>query len=421
MVWHDNRSWAAAAAALLIAAACQAAPTPSLTAGPAPTPTPLPTATLPGPTPIAEIGPGEGALNLIVRPGYAESGANDATYDWITPFEKETGCTVSAFEAGTSDQILSKAKQEGGAEWDGLSAPGDATLRLIGDGLVQPVDVEALFPAWQQLWPPLQGPDHNTVNGIHYGVSHGWAANLLMWNASVVQPAPTSWQVVYDLDTPFKGRVTAYDSAISIADAALYLSTARPDLGILDPYELSRSQFDAAVELLKAQRPLVGAYWGTPLDEISDFRDQTAVLGAAWPNQLRVLQTEHPPVPVEAMLPVEGATARADTWLLVAGAKHPNCMLRWMAWVISPEVQKQVAEYAAEAPANLESCRLLDEHPGPFGFGGFCAFHHAADEVFAREVRFWKTPLSDCGDGRVDECVDYSVWLQQWDEIKAAG
>jgi len=259
------------------------------------------------------------------------------------------------------------------------------------------------------------------VDGLHYGISQGWTANLLMWNTGVVKPAPTSWRAVYEPAPAERGKVTAYDSPISIADAALYLSDTNHGLGITDPYELTRPQFDAAVALLKAQRALIGGYWGTPLDEIGAFSQGDAVIGSAWPDQLHLLRSQDPPIPVKAILPTEGTTGWADTWMLLSGARHPNCMLRWMAWMVSPQVQKMTAEFVGEAPANLAACGPLDDHHGPLGFAGFCTFHHVNDEAFSGLVQFWKTPLADCGDARGDACVDASEWIQQWDQIKAAG
>ena len=77
----------------------------------------------------------------------------------------------------------------------------------------------------------------------------------------MVKPAPDSWGVVFDPNSPYKGKVTAYDSPIYIADAALYLMTTQPDLGIKNPYALDEKQFHAAVDLLKEQRPMIGEYW----------------------------------------------------------------------------------------------------------------------------------------------------------------
>jgi putative spermidine/putrescine transport system substrate-binding protein len=370
---------------------------------------------------IDTIGAGEGELNLIIWPGYAEDGSNAPEYDWVHPFEQETGCQIKTLKvAGSSDEMVTLMHQGGGTLYDGLSASGDATIRLIKDGLIAAVDVQKLFPDWQNLWDPMKSPPHNTIDGIHYGVSHGWGANLLMWNTDVVTPDPTSWSVVFDPSSPYSGKVTAYDYAIYIADAALYLSKTKPDLNITDPYELTQAQFDASVALLKDQRKVIGKYWGTYTDNITDFEQGTSVLGTTWPYQVSVLQAEDPPIPVKATLPTEGATGWADTWMMSANAAHPNCMLKWMGWMIRPTTQQQVAEYFGEAPANLAACPLMDSNPGPYGFEGFCDFQHASDAAYAQNVKFWKTPLADCGDSRGTTCIDFSQWVKAWTEIKAA-
>src|SRR5690606_35872204 len=49
----------------------------------------------PGGDAIDEIGEGEGELNLIIWAGYAERGEVDPGFDWVTPFEEETGCQVN--------------------------------------------------------------------------------------------------------------------------------------------------------------------------------------------------------------------------------------------------------------------------------------------------------------------------------------
>ncbi len=370
---------------------------------------------------IDTIGAGEGELNLIVWPGYAESGANVPEYDWVHPFETKTGCKVKTIkEAGASDEMVTLIRQ--GGQYDGLSASGDATVRLIKDGLVAAVDVEKLFPEWKNFWGPMQAPVHNTINGVHYGTSHGWGANLLMWNTSKVATAPTSWSAVFETNPvpAYAGKVTAYNYAIYIADAALYLATKDPSLGITDPYELTQPQFDAAVALLKDQKAkLIGKYWGTYGENIADFEQDLSEIGTTWPYQVGALKAEDPAIPVEAVLPAEGATGWADTWMLAKDAAHPNCMLMWMDWMSQPEQQQKVAEYFGEAPANLKACDLIEANPGPYGYKGFCADQHASDEAFAAAIKFWKTPLADCGDARGTTCTDFSKWVSAWDEILA--
>ena len=422
----QRRLGGAIAIAAMIASACSsgsptAAPGTTTPATTAPgTAAPATAAATTPPNVIGTIGAGEGELDIIVWPGYAEDGSNVKEYDWVHPFEDKTGCQIkNRHEAGSSDEMVNLIRQGG---YDGLSASGDATVRLIKDGLVSGVDVEKLFAEWKNFWGPMQGPVHNTIDGVHYGISHGWGANLLMWNKDVVTTPPTSWSAVFASDPlpSYAGKVTAYNYAIYIADAALYLSKTNPALGITDPYELTQPQFDASVALLKDQhKNLIGKYWGTYGENITDFDQGVSVIGTTWPYQVGALQAEDPPINVDAILPAEGATGWADTWMLSKTAKHPNCMLMWMDWMSQPGTQQQVAEYFGEAPANLAACPLMDATPGPYGYKGFCDFNHASDDAYAAQVKFWKTPLADCGDTRGATCIDFSKWVSAWDEVLA--
>jgi len=406
-------SAASAPASESAAASASRSPEASLTGGEYGTMTPLKPA-----VDLSKVGgAGEGALNIIVWGGYAENGSNEKAYDWVHPFESETGCKVNAKVGNTSDEMVSLLRQGGGATYDGVSASGDATNRLIANGDVVAIDPSTI-PGFGDVAPFLQNAPHYVVGGKHYGVPHGWGGNLLMYRTDVVSPKPTSWAVVFDPQqaAPYKGHITDYDSPIYIADAALYLKTARPELGITDPYELTQEQFDAAVELLHNQRPLVGKDWSLFSDEINNFTDKTSVIGTTWPYQVNALKGTK--VPVDSVVPTEGITGWADTWMMSAHAPHPNCMQKWMAWMITPEVQAQVAENFGEAPANPKACKYLDAGYGPYAFKNFCTLFGVNDQSFYSAIEFWKTPLADCGDERGTTCVDYSVWTQKWTEIK---
>ena len=61
---------------------------------------------------------------------------------WVNPFQKQTGCQVTAKYAGSSDEMVALMSQGGDSQYDLVSASGDASLRLIYSKLVQPVNVE---------------------------------------------------------------------------------------------------------------------------------------------------------------------------------------------------------------------------------------------------------------------------------------
>jgi putative spermidine/putrescine transport system substrate-binding protein len=376
------------------AAACSSNSSTSTTTGAAGSSQTPPTASQ---TPPTSVGKGEGQLNLIAWEGYAQP-------QWVKPFEQQTGCQVHAKYAGSSGEMVSLMANGGGGQYDMVSASGDADLRLIYGGDVKPVNVK-LVPGWQQFRPFLQAPGFNTIDGVHYGTSLQFGPNVLLYSTKTFPTAPTSWSVIYD--SKYKGQITVPNNPIQIADAALYLETAQPNLGITDPYELTQTQFNAAIALLKSQKPLITKYWNLASDEINLFQSGTATVGAAWPYQTITLKANN--AAVAETIPSQGATGWADSWLMATKAPHPNCAYKWMQWVSTPTVQAQQAISFGETPANSQACPVMNQLQA-----GSCAGYHAdqPDAYFA-SIKFWKTPLATCGNGKTD-CVPYSQWTNAW-------
>jgi putative spermidine/putrescine transport system substrate-binding protein len=354
---------------------------------------------------MTELGAGEGRVDLIAWAGYVEDGSTDPKVDWVTDFESETGCQVNVKVGNTSDEMVTLMRT---GNYDGVSASGDATLRLIAAGDVAPVNTD-LIENYADVYEGLKDQPHNSVDGQMYGVPHGRGANLLMWRTDMVDPAPDSWGVVFDENSPYKGKVTAYDSPIYIADAALYLMKTQPDLKIENPYSLDDEQFQAAVDLLKGQRGIIGEYWSDYTKEQAAFASGNSVVGTTWQVIANLLAADK--VKIETTLPKEGATGWSDTWMIASKAKHPNCMYMWMNHIISPKANAAVAEWFGEAPSNAKSCA---ETADP----NHCDTYHAADEEYFKQVWYWTTPTKECLDGRGPICKDYSEWVQAWTEIK---
>jgi putative spermidine/putrescine transport system substrate-binding protein len=367
---------------------------------------------------LQSVGKTEGQLNLIAWPGYVAD-------PWQSDFEKQTGCQIKLREAGTSDEMVDQMRT---GQWDGVSASGNASLRLVAGGDVDPVNLD-LIPNYETIYDDLKNQPYNTVDGVHYGVPHGRGANLLMWNPDDVKPNPKSWGVILDPSqaSKYKGQISVYDDSVYIADAALYLKAHNPDLGIDNPYELDDEQFNAAVDLLKQQQPNVGEYWADAAKQVQSFANEDVVVGTTWQYQYFALRAENAPVAAspasEGFLPEEGATGWSDTWMISSQAEHPNCMYKWMDFIVSPLANAEVAQYFGEAPAQSKSCepatfskatKALEYPPDP----KFCDNYHAGDPGFWDKVYYWITPVADCGDDRGDVCKDNNEWVSAWTEIK---
>ena len=146
-------------------------------------------------------------------------------------------------------------------EYDGVSASGNTSVRLMAAGDVAPVNPE-LLPNYadvtEGIKPVVQLEGRRAVRRT----ARPWA-ELLVFRTDDVTPAPDSWWRHLGRRTrEYKGKISIYDDSIFIADAALYLKATQPDLGIENPYQLTQEQFDASVALLKKLAPNVGELVG---------------------------------------------------------------------------------------------------------------------------------------------------------------
>ena len=352
---------------------------------------------------MTEIGEGEGEVSIVAWPGYIERGETDPAYDWVTQFEADTGCKVTVKSAATSDEMVA-LMNEGG--FDLVTASGDASNRLIAGGKVQPVNTN-LIPSWSTVDERLQNAPWHTVDGVHYGVPYQWGPNVLMYNTNAFSTPPDSWNVVFEEQTfsdgqSNKGRVQAYDGPIYIADAALYLMATRPELGISDPYELNRDQFNAALDLLRGQRELINRYWHDAFIQMDDFKNEGVVASGSWPFQVNLLAFEGQPI--ASVFPKEGVTGWADTTMMHVEAPHPNCAYKWLEWSLNPKLQGDLAAWFGSVPAVPAACDG-NELLGPEGCktNGIDNFD---------QVHFWRTPVTQCESQ--GECVPYHEWVTNY-------
>ena len=178
-------------------------------------------------------------------------------------------------------------------------------------------------------------------------------------------------------------QVTAYDSPIFIADAAVYLMATQPDLGITDPYALDQTQFDAAIALLEQQKAIVGEYWSDYTKPIEAFKSGTTAVGTTWQVIANLAQAEG--AQVEAIKPEEGATGWSDTWMVAkdtrtstaptcgsTGSPRPRRTPRWPSGSVRPRPTRR--------PASSPRTRTT------------ATTFHADDDDYWEDVYYWNTP-----------------------------
>ena len=250
-----------------------------------------------GGTALAEmptsVGEGEGQVDIVAWPGYIERGETDKDYDWVTEFEKETGCKVNVKTAGTSDEMVA-LMNEGG--FDLVTASGDASLRLIAGKHGAADQHRRSSRAGRPSTSGCRTRPGTPSTASTTACPTSGARTCSMYNTKVFKEAPKSWNVVFEEQNlpdgkRNKGRVQAYrrpdlhrrrravpDEARSRNSASRIRTSS------------TRTSTRRRSSCCAQQRTLVGRYWHDAIVQIDDFKNEGVVASGSWPFQVNMLQ-----------------------------------------------------------------------------------------------------------------------------------
>jgi spermidine/putrescine-binding protein len=109
--------------------------------------------------------------------------------------------------------------------------------------------------------------------------------------------------------------------------------------------------------------------------------------------------------PIATVVPVEGATGWADSTMMHAEAKNPNCAYLWLEHSLNPKLQGDLAAWFGSVPSVPAACKgnklLGDDGCSRQGFDAF------------EKISFWRTPVSACKT-QAAGCVPYHRWVTDY-------
>jgi putative spermidine/putrescine transport system substrate-binding protein len=394
----------ALAAALVLLAGCSGTPAGAPHAAAAAPATASPSSTA---SPV----PARGVIRLVVEPGPVQNGNVDPQVDWVTPFEKQTGCVVELRNASTDAQAVNDVNRGiGRSYYDGVLGSPEVLGQLAAARALQPLDVQRIA-GYAALSPRLRSAPSELFGGQVYGMPYSWDSYVTGYDVGQVQPAPQSWSALFAPASAarYAGKIILPDSPVTLALAALYLKSAEPSLGISDPFELTKPQLAAAVQAVSAVRPSVGTFWDQDSVVVGQLGDGQDLLGAVLSHQIvemsrAGLPTAGVPSPTAAAGPGT-VVGEVLSWMVTSKAPETDCMYRWLSWSASASVQERVSAWTANAPASPAACR------GPAAAN--CAEFHESGLAAARNIVFDHLPAIDCGTGQTG-CTGYAQWQADW-------
>lgn len=319
-------------------------------------------------------------LTAIVWEGYTDP-------SFTHTFEEQTGCTVKATYAGSSDEMFAKFRAGGGRTYDIVSASGDITERLYKAGLVRPIDTSKL-QHYDTVFTSFQGGKWNTFDGQPYGVTFAWGPNVLVYNTQKVKTAPTSWDVLFD--AAYAGKISLPDNPMTIADVALWL-------GKSDPYDLTEADLAEVKDKLLALRPNVRKFWTTAGELANLFQSGEIVLAHAWP--LTYTQLSNEGFPIGSVSPKGKLTGWTDSWMISKNSRNADVAYQWIDFILSGEGQKGVMDVTGYSGATTLGAEAIGPEKAHELFMDDLSLH--------AQINMWQS------------VKNYDQWVQLWNEIRS--
>ena len=325
-----------------------------------------------------------GELNVLTWEGYTDP-------SFVEPFEKASGCKLTATYVGSNDEFPAKLATGGGA-YDLVSPSIDTTSILRKMGLVEALDVSKLTH-WNELYEPFRNHGGVTHEGTVYGVPIAWGSIAFMYMKDKFPTPPTSAAIMWDKS--LAGKISMWDDKTEIYITARLLFGKNVDV-----YDLSDEQLEKVKQKLIEQKPLVRKYWSTAGELVNLYANGEVWISNTWGGYQSALLAEQGIEMVE-FIPEENADGWADAWQMVKDTPNADCAMQWLNYVISPEGQcgvVGVTGYSGSNPVALKTC--LDD-------AQFSALHQD-DFNYINSLDLWQEPT------RVDK------YIEIWNAVKAA-
>jgi putrescine transport system substrate-binding protein len=282
--------------------------------------------------------------------------------DTIKNFEKETGIKVR-YDVFDSNEVLHAKLVAGKTGYD-IVVPSSYWGKVQADGgLLRKLDKSQL-PNLKNLDPSFQEQLAALDPGNQYMVDWLWGFTTVGINVDKVKaalggmPMPeNAWDLVFKPEYISKLKscgVSYLDSPTDIVPAALHY---------LGKPAFSRNQADYAgvAPLLKSVRPYVTLFSSSGY--INDMASGSICVALGWSGDINIAKQRaidgKTGQNIQALIPSTGGVLFFDTMAIPADAPHPNNALKWINYIMRPEVHASLTNKVFYANPNKESRKFV--------------------------------------------------------------
>lgn len=284
---------------------------------------------------------------------YVYSWGDYISEDVLGQFEEETGIHVVLDEYDTNESMYPRIAE--GAEAYDVLCPSDYMIdRLIGKGLLQPLDFDKLPEARKNIDPDFFVQARAFDWDGKYTVPYCWGTVGIMYNTKLVDEPVDSWSILWR--EKYRDNILMQDSA---RDA------------IMIPLKLMGRSMNttkteylmAARDMLVTQKPLVQAYG------VDDIRDKLssgeAALGVIYSGEAIKLMKSNPDLKFQPA-PEEGTNVWIDGWVIPKNARHVDNAHKFIDFMCREDIAAANFKELGYSTPNITVREQVEEEMGEY-------------------------------------------------------
>ena len=326
-------------------------------------------------------------LNLLVWEGYADP-------SFITAFENENHCKISASYMGSSDELMAKLRGGSAGNYDVISPSSDVATSIATSGLAAALDL-AKIPSYSQLSQQLTSLPLVRVKDQIYGVPFMWGPDPIIYDTTAFAQPPDSWNLFWD--PKYRGKVSVWDDLSTVYMAAQVLGYDKPDPSHL--YNLSDQELDAVKKKLLELKPNIRKIWATGGELTNLFESHEVVIAMGWP--LNTADLKKAGFPAGETIPKENTTGWIDHLMITAGSENKELAHKFLEYMIEAKTQKLVTDKTHYVPANPQAGKLMTPDEVK-------TLHLDDVDNYQKRIYFWQNVLRR------------AKYTEIWNDVKAA-
>ena len=257
-------------------------------------------------------------LHVLNWQGY---GTDEA---WATKlFEERTGCKVVHDYFNSEEEMLTKLRTNPGT-YDVVLINSAFTQAAAKEGLIQAIDTSKVTN-WKDLNPKLRDSSYLNTGGKTYGLSWVWGVTSFAYNTDHIKTKPDTVQALWD--PAYAGKVGWRDDPVEAVAFGAIATGQDPN----NPADL-----DKVKQKLLALKPQLKTFWSSEDEWNKHLQGGDFEIATYWSGSAARSKKAFK-LPVEFVIPKEGAIGWFDGLSIAANAPNLDCALKFIDFMVSPE------------------------------------------------------------------------------------